>query len=78
MKQMTLSDSQITQIHNISETLIEATEHFTTYLKEREFGQSIHIFSAIVEGFEGINQLLNISDEFSDLARTRSEIEKCL
>src|SRR5690625_691636 len=78
MKQMTLSDSQITQIHNISETLIEATEHFTTYIKEREFGQSIHIFSAIVEGFEGINQFLNTSDEFSELARTRSEIEKCL
>ncbi len=55
-----LKDEQLIQLQNISETLIEATEHFISNIKERQFGQSIHIFSSIVEGYEAINQTLRL------------------
>src|SRR5699024_3769578 len=56
----TLKDEQLIELQNISETLIEATEHFISNIKERQFGQSIHIFSSIVEGYEAVNQTLRL------------------
>lgn len=53
-----LDDKQIMQVKNILDTLIEATDHFSDLVKNRELNQSIFMFSSIVEGFESINNLL--------------------
>lgn len=58
MTELNLKESQLTQLKNISETLIEATKHFTTYIKDRNLTQSINMFSAIVEGFQSIQDVL--------------------
>lgn len=52
-----LNDDQLNQMRNISDTLIEATEHFAKNIKDREKIQSINIFSAIVEGFQAIQTM---------------------
>ncbi|MFS0750585.1 YheC/YheD family protein [Oceanobacillus sp. 1P07AA] len=54
-----LNDKQIFQINNIIDTLIEASEHFSGLMKEKEIYQSIYIFNSIVEGMTAINKLLN-------------------
>ncbi len=54
---LNLNQDQINQMKNISDTLIEATEHFSKYIKDREQLQSINIFSAIVEGFQAIQTM---------------------
>lgn len=54
---------QLFQIQNILETLIEATDHFSSLIKEKELNQSIYIFSSIVEGSQAIITILNTQDE---------------
>src|SRR5699024_10432440 len=66
MTNVKLNDEQSLQLQNISETLTEATTHFVTDIKIREFAQSIHIFSSIVEGYEAINQMFTIYEKDSE------------
>lgn len=54
-----LEEKQIFQINNIIDTLLEAAEHFSRLIKEKELHQSIFIFNSIVEGVTAINGLLN-------------------
>lgn len=63
MNKVKLTKDQLLQMKNISNTLIEATEHFMKYVKEREFSQSLHIFSSIVEGYQAIQQLIFLAKE---------------
>lgn len=66
-------------MRNISNTLVEATEHFIKYIKEREFGQSLHLFSSIVEGYEAIHQLTSIaSNQIGNTELYLKRIEKSL
>lgn len=53
-----LNQKQLLQLKNISDTLIEATEHLTKNITQREFAQSIQIFSTIVEGYQAIHKTL--------------------
>src|SRR5699024_11484266 len=57
MSKLNLNEDQLKQMRNISNTLIEATEHFAKNIKDREKIQSINIFSAIVEGFQAIQTM---------------------
>src|SRR5699024_7094335 len=52
-----LNDDQLNQMRNISDTLIEATEHFAKNIKDREKIKSINIFSAIIEGYQDIQTM---------------------
>ncbi|WP_010094201.1 YheC/YheD family protein [Ornithinibacillus scapharcae] len=52
-----MSSKQLVQVNNILNTLIEATEHFHGLVKEKEFNQSIYIFSSIVDGFGAISKV---------------------
>ncbi|MFA1822274.1 YheC/YheD family protein [Virgibacillus oceani] len=54
-----LNDKQISQVHHIIDTLLEATEHFSILIKKKELNQSIYTFTSVVEGFDTINRLLN-------------------
>ena len=54
-----LEEKQIFQLKNIIDTLLEATEHFSKLIKEKELHQSIFIFNSIVEGATAIENLLN-------------------
>mgnify|MGYP001224204529 CR=1 FL=1 len=54
-----LTEKQILQVHNILETLLEATEHFSKLIKKKEWNQSLLTFHSIVEGFETINKFLH-------------------
>ncbi|MBP1971729.1 glutathione synthase/RimK-type ligase-like ATP-grasp enzyme [Virgibacillus natechei] len=53
-----LEDKQLKQVLNIMETLLEATEHFSTLIKKKELNQSVYILSSIVNGFEAVDQIL--------------------
>ncbi|GIO24193.1 YheC/YheD family protein [Oceanobacillus sp. J11TS1] len=54
-----LEEKQIFQLNNIIDTLLEATDHFSKLIKEKELHQSIFIFNSIVEGVTTIDNLLN-------------------
>lgn len=79
MSNIKINDEQLKQMQNISSTLVEATEHFTKHIREREFTQSIHIFSSIVEGFEAIKKMHTLYDMSSiDLVDNLNKIERSL
>lgn len=71
----TLSDKEHLQINNIVHTLLEATEHFHTLVKNKEVNQSIFIFSSMVDGFEAIRHLLP-SLEDATLSEQTDKMEK--
>lgn len=54
MTKLQLTDKEIVQLRNVTNTLIEATDHFRNHVKDRYLIQSINIFSSIVEGFQAI------------------------
>lgn len=69
-------DQQLFQVQNILETLLEATDHFTGLIKEREFHQSIHTFSSIVEGAQAVIPALIALDE--DYIQQTKKLERNL
>src|SRR5690625_5129690 len=74
MAELDVSKKEIIQLKNISETLIEATEHFTKYIKDRNTTQSINIFSAVVEGFQSIQRFfIAYQIELDDQLITKTE-----
>lgn len=54
-----MDQKQLFQIQNILETILEATDHFAELIKEKNFNQSVFIFTSIVEGCESTFPLLN-------------------
>src|SRR5690625_446052 len=56
-------DKQLFQVQNILDTLLEATDHFTTLVQNKELNQSIYMFSSIVEGCQAVISILNTVDE---------------
>ncbi|MEI3607377.1 YheC/YheD family protein [Pseudogracilibacillus sp. SE30717A] len=58
-----IDKKQLFQVQNILETLIEATDHFSSLIKEKKLNQSIYIFSSIVEGSQAVINILNTQDE---------------
>lgn len=60
-------DKQLFQVQNILETLVEATDHFSKLIKDKEINQSIYMFSSIVEGSQAITNMLLAEDQnFTD------------
>src|SRR5690625_2041225 len=55
---VSLKDKQAKQVGHILDTLIEATEHLSTLIKNKELNQSIFIFSSVVDGFSAIQNTL--------------------
>lgn len=49
-----LTKEQIEQINNIFKTLVEATEHLHSKVKENEITQSLYAFSSVVEGYSAV------------------------
>lgn len=72
-----LNDEQIIQVHNIIDTIIEASEHLLNLVKKKELNQSIYSFSSIVEGFDAINKLLN-AYQVTTGQKEREKIEEYL
>ena len=72
-----LTDKQLQQVDNIFQTLIEASEHFHTLIKEKELNQSIFIFSSIVEGFGAVGNILNQSEK-QEWVVQKDKVEKLL
>lgn len=60
LSQKILNQEQIKQLKNISDTLVEATEHFQKDLHTRKLSQTIHLLTSIVEGYEAVYRLLNV------------------
>ena len=69
-------EKQLFQVQNILETLLEATDHFSKLVKEKNLNQGIYIFSSIVEGTEAVMKMLHMIDE--DFTQHTSKIEKSL
>lgn len=59
-------NKQLEQASNILKTLIEATDHFTSLIKDKNFNHSFYIFSSIVEGTQAVFQTLEQSDKISN------------
>lgn len=57
------SDKQQLQVHNIVNTLLEATEHFHNLIRDKQLNQSIFIFSSIVEGFDAVSNMITKLDD---------------
>lgn len=55
---------QLEQTKNIISTLIEATDHFSNLIKNKEFDHSLYMFSSIVEGTQATFHSLGENDEF--------------
>lgn len=70
-------DKQLQQVNNIFQTLIEASEHFHKLIKEKELNQSIFVFSSIVEGFNAVSKINEISG-IEEWATQKSKAEKYL
>src|SRR5699024_8308055 len=60
------NETQLIQTGNIISTLIEATDHFTQLIKNKELQHSLYIFSSIVEGTQAIFQHASINDVLED------------
>ncbi|MGP4064504.1 YheC/YheD family protein [Oceanobacillus sp. M65] len=54
----TLDNKQYSQIVNIATTMVEASEHFSILIKQKNLNQSIFIFSSIAEGFDALKTML--------------------
>jgi len=60
---LVLQEKILFQTQNILETLLEATDHFSELVKQRNFNQSIFMLSSIVEGYQSVVPHLNELDE---------------
>ncbi|WP_071393511.1 YheC/YheD family protein [Bacillus tuaregi] len=58
------SDKQLFQLVRIMDTMLEAIEHFSVLVKERNFNKYVFIFSSIVDGFGAIKKGMNLYSEF--------------
>src|SRR5690625_2157101 len=72
-----VEDKQLKQVLNIMNTLLEASEHLSGLVKERELNQSVFMFSSIVEGFGAIDSVLTPTQAKSG-EKERKEIEQLL
>ena len=76
MVKATLTEEQIRQIRSISETLLEATSHLIHEVEQRDYIQTIQLFSSIVEGFSAIKSTLFLySHPFKDVEELIERIE---
>src|SRR5699024_3854088 len=57
-------DQQLFQIQNILETLLEATDHFSKSVQQREFPQIVYTFTSITEGDRAVAHSLNELNEY--------------
>ncbi|RPF54366.1 YheC/YheD family protein [Aquisalibacillus elongatus] len=64
---MANSNKELEQIVNISDTILEATEHFHQLIKDKDVPKSIYIFSSIVEGYTVIQQSINQNNHLYSL-----------
>src|SRR5699024_3249789 len=73
----TLTNKELLQIHNIMDTILEASEHLSKLVKNKELNQSIFMFSSIVEGFDTVSKIIVAADkrEFID---QKEKMEKYL
>lgn len=67
---------QMTEVHNVLNTLVDSTEHLTTLAKAEEFEQSIYIFTSLIEGIEAVFKALTHFD--IDVVQEMKEIEQTL
>src|SRR5699024_9879898 len=60
-------DQQLFQIQNILETLLEATDHFSKLVQQRDFPQSVYTFTSITEGAGAVaHSLIELNKDFTD------------
>src|SRR5690625_2598803 len=70
-------DKQLKQVLNIMDTLLDAIEHLSRLVKEKELSQSVFMFSSVVEGFGAIDRVLTPAQTKSG-EEGRREIEQLL
>ncbi|QKY70999.1 YheC/YheD family protein [Lentibacillus sp. CBA3610] len=73
----TLKEKKLPQTLNIIDTLIEATDHFSGLSKEKNFNQSVYIFSSIVDGFSAIEKTLT-STQSESIHKSKKNIERSI
>lgn len=59
------NQKQLFQLQNILDTLVEATDHFSKLVKDKELNQSIFMLGSIVEGYQAINNMFSTSEQQS-------------
>lgn len=68
-------DPKLIQVRKIIDTMLEASEHLRTLIKNKDLKNSIFIFGSIVQGFESIEIFLKTSKLDRGL-KTRKNIEQ--
>ncbi|MUV37067.1 UDP-N-acetylmuramoyl-tripeptide--D-alanyl-D-alanine ligase [Lentibacillus sp. JNUCC-1] len=71
------NEKQLMQVHNILQTLLEASEHFHKLIKAKEVNQSIFIFSSIVEGLGALGNVPEGLDK-QDWSSHKGKVEQYL
>src|SRR5699024_10166117 len=60
-------DQQLFQIQNILETLLEATDHFSNLVQQRDFAQLVCTFTSTTEGARAVaHSLIELNTDFTD------------
>ena len=72
-----IEEKQRMQTLNILNTVIEATNHFTSLIKVNNINKSIFIISSITEGIKAIEYSL-ASSNLSEAKKERENIQNCL
>ncbi|MFG6120943.1 YheC/YheD family protein [Thalassobacillus sp. B23F22_16] len=71
----TTQEKQLSQGFKLTNTIIEAIDHFSLLVRERKINQSIFMFSSIVEGFETIDKTISTLIE---IKKEKEKIEQSL
>ncbi|WP_077601776.1 hypothetical protein [Oceanobacillus sojae] len=64
----TINQKQIDHSLNITNTVIEATEHFQGLVKARELNQAFFMFESIVEGIQALSKVGYINSTHQNLS----------
>ncbi|SFB32391.1 YheC/D like ATP-grasp [Lentibacillus halodurans] len=73
----TLKEKQLPQTLHIIDTLIEAADHFSDLVKQKNLNQSIYIFSSIVDGFSAIEKTL-AKTKSDEMKQNKESIERSI
>lgn len=57
-----LVKAQITEVHNVMNTLVETANHLETLTQAVEVKQSLYIFSSLIEGIEAVFKVVSKFD----------------
>ncbi|GAA4072366.1 hypothetical protein [Amphibacillus indicireducens] len=72
-----INKQELQQLINIFDTIIEATEHFQTLIRDRQLDKSVFVFSSIVDGMTMLDQTIK-QIENDQLTRDKANVDAAI